>query len=387
MGFFKKSDITKLYEIGDELGSGNFAKVKKAKRKAKTADVEKEVGGKKKVVLKAGADVAIKIIDKAKVEDMQDIQREIEIMNMVDHPNVINLFEIFDEPKKMNLVLELVTGGELFDRIVAKGNYSEKDAATCMSQLCQALDYLHTKKIVHRDLKPENLLYASPADDANLKVADFGLARMLTAGDMMKTACGTPGYVAPEVIKNKGYAGGSCDMWSAGVILYILLCGYPPFGDDDLPSLLRQIQSGRYHFHKPHWDSVSAGAKDVVRKLLVVDPPKRMTAAQALQHPWIVAGRRAPETPLPGAVTQLRQYTKLRRLRKVTRTIMATNRMEKLVSVRRTSDDALPRDSPPAAAASTAAGVKQVRFGAAPPSGGMCSALGRCLQCVPGPGR
>ena len=204
---------------------------------------------------------------------------------------------------------------------------------------------------------------------------------------MMKTACGTPGYVAPEVIKNKGYAGGSCDMWSAGVILYILLCGYPPFGDDDLPSLLRQIQSGRYHFHKPHWDSVSAGAKDVVRKLLVVDPPKRMTAAQALQHPWIVAGRRAPETPLPGAVTQLRQYTKLRRLRKVTRTIMATNRMEKLVSVRRTSDDALPRDSPPAAAASTAAGVKQVRFGAAPPSGGMCSALGRCLQCVPGPGR
>ena len=132
---------------------------------------------------------------------------------------------------------------------------------------------------------------------------------------------------------------------------------------------------------------MSAGAKDVVRKLLVVDPPKRMTAAQALQHPWIVAGRRAPETPLPGAVTQLRQYTKLRRLRKVTRTIMATNRMEKLVSVRRTSDDALPRDSPPAAAASTAAGVKQVRFGAAPPSGGMCSALGRCLQCVPGPGR
>ena len=189
MGFFKKSDITKLYEIGDELGSGNFAKVKKAKRKAKTADVEKEVGGKKKVVLKAGAEVAIKIIDKAKVEDMGDIQREIEIMQDISHPNVINLFEIFDEPKKMNLVMELVTGGELFDRIVAKGSYSEKDAAQCLKELCQALEYLHTKKIVHRDLKPENLLYDSPAEDAKIKVADFGLARvvmlmMKAPGDM-----------------------------------------------------------------------------------------------------------------------------------------------------------------------------------------------------------
>ena len=265
MGFFKKSDITKLYEIGDELGSGNFAKVKKAKRKAKTADVEKEVGGKKKVVLKAGAEVAIKIIDKAKVEDMQDIQREIEIMNMVDHPNVINLFEIFDEPKKMNLVMELVTGGELFDRIVAKGNYSEKDAATCMSQLCQALDYLHTKKIVHRDLKPENLLYASPADDANLKVADFGLARMLTAGDMMKTACGTPGYVAPEILKNKGYDSGAVDMWSAGVILYILLCGFPPFYEEELPALFDQILHARYDFPSPWWDNISADGKDLVK--------------------------------------------------------------------------------------------------------------------------
>ena len=170
MGFFKKSDITKLYEIGDELGSGNFAKVKKAKRKAKTADVEKEVGGKKKVVLKAGADVAIKIIDKAKVEDMQDIQREIEIMNMVDHPNVINLFEIFDEPKKMNLVMELVTGGELFDRIVALGSYTEKDAAAVMGTLAKALKYLHDKGIVHRDLKPENILLANKDKDAPIKV-------------------------------------------------------------------------------------------------------------------------------------------------------------------------------------------------------------------------
>ena len=329
MGFFKKSDITKLYEIGDELGSGTFAKVKKAKRKAKTADVEKEVGGKKKVVLKAGADVAIKIIDKAKVEDMQDIQREIEIMNMVDHPNVINLFEIFDEPKKMNLVLELVTGGELFDRIVAKGNYSEKDAATCMSQLCQALDYLHTKKIVHRDLKPENLLYASPADDANLKVADFGLARMLTAGDMMKTACGTPGYVAPEILKNKGYDSGAVDMWSAGVILYILLCGFPPFYEEELPALFDQILHARYDFPSPWWDNISADGKDLVKKLLELDVKKRLTAAQVLAHPWMGA---APTVALDGAQKALKKYNASRKLKKVAGAIIAQKRMERALA-------------------------------------------------------
>ena len=329
MGFFKKSDITKLYEIGDELGSGNFAKVKKAKRKAKTADVEKEVGGKKKVVLKAGAEVAIKIIDKAKVEDMQDIQREIEIMNMVDHPNVINLFEIFDEPKKMNLVLELVTGGELFDRIVAKGNYSEKDAATCMSQLCQALDYLHTKKIVHRDLKPENLLYASPADDANLKVADFGLARMLTAGDMMKTACGTPGDVAPEILKNKGYDSGAVDMWSAGVILYILLCGFPPFYEEELPALFDQILHARYDFPSPWWDNISADGKDLVKKLLELDVKKRLTAAQVLAHPWMGA---APTVALDGAQKALKKYNASRKLKKVAGAIIAQKRMERALA-------------------------------------------------------
>ena len=156
MGFFKKSDITKLYEIGDELGSGNFAKVKKAKRKAKTADVEKEVGGKKKVVLKAGADVAIKIIDKAKVEDMQDIQREIEIMNMVDHPNVINLFEIFDEPKKMMLVMELVTGGDLMSPIERQGGgpYSERRAQHIFAQMTLAVRKLRPPHLRSYRLDP-----------------------------------------------------------------------------------------------------------------------------------------------------------------------------------------------------------------------------------------
>ena len=190
-GLLTKSEITKNYKLAEQLGSGNFAVVKKATK----TDKNKKEG--------IPQEVAIKIIDKSKVEDMGDIEREIEIMNMIEHKNVVNLYELYDEPKKMNLVMELVTGGELFDRIVSKGSYSEKDAAEVIFTLCDALEYLHEKKIVHRDLKPENILLKDNSDDADIKIADFGLARVVSGKDMMKTACGTPGYVAPEVLKNK----------------------------------------------------------------------------------------------------------------------------------------------------------------------------------------
>ena len=171
MGFFKQSEIKKRYDIGDTLGSGNFATVKRATSKQPTQGIP--------------MDVAIKIIDKAKVDDMQDIRREVEIMQDIDHPGIIKLYEIFDEPKKMHLVMELVTGGELFDRIVAKGQYTEADASKAIRALSEALGYLHSKQIVHRDIKPENILCAGP-EDAQLKIADFGLARVLSKGDMMK---------------------------------------------------------------------------------------------------------------------------------------------------------------------------------------------------------
>merc|ERR1719181_2095859 len=180
----------------------------------------------------------------------------------------------------MILVMELVTGGELFDRIVARGNYTEKDAASLMATLCDALAYLHEQAIVHRDLKPENLLYDSPAEDADIKVADFGLARVVSGKDMMKTACGTPGYVAPEILKNKGYDSGAVDLWSVGVILYILLCGFPPFYEEELPALFDQILHARYDFPSPWWDNISKDAKDLVTKLLELDPTTRLTAAQ-----------------------------------------------------------------------------------------------------------
>jgi len=315
MGFFKKSDLKKNYDLREDLGSGNFAVVKKAKVKnwEKGSAIPQEV--------------AIKIIDKAKVEDMNDIQREIEIMQMVDHPNVIKLYEIFDEPKKMHLVMELVTGGELFDRIVAKGSYTEKDAARTVKTLCDALGYLHKKKIVHRDLKPENLLYLSPADDAPIKIADFGLARLVSTKDMMKTACGTPGYVAPEILKNQGYDSGAVDMWSTGVILYILLCGFPPFYEEELPALFDQIMSARYDFPSPWWDDISKGAKDMIKKFLTLDPKKRITAEDAMKDPWLSG--EAPDTVLAGAVGALKKYNASRKLRKVALGVIAQNRIAK----------------------------------------------------------
>jgi len=321
MGFFKKSEVKKNYEIGKDLGSGNFAVVKEATKTA--ANKQAEIPNK----------VAIKVIDKAKVDDMNDIQREIEVMSMLDHPNVVKLFEIYDEPKKMMLVMELVTGGELFDRIVSKGSYTEKDAAEVMKTLCQALSYMHAKKVVHRDLKPENILYSDPSESAAIRVADFGLARVVSGKEMMKTACGTPGYVAPEVLKNKGYDSGAVDMWSTGVILYILLCGFPPFYEEELPALFEQILHARYDFPSPWWDNVSPAAKDLVKGLLTIDPVKRLTAAQVMALPWVSGS--APSTDLMGAQAAMKKYNATRKLKKAALGLMAKHRMAKLMEAGR----------------------------------------------------
>jgi len=326
MGLFSKAAIDKKYVIEKkELGSGNFAVVKKATIKpgVKPADIPEGMG----------SEVAVKIIDKAKVEDMNDITREIDVMGQLKHPNVIKLFEIFDEPKKMMLVMELVTGGELFDRIVSKGSYTEADAAGVILSLCDALNYMHAKKIVHRDLKPENILYSTTAEDSPIKVADFGLARVISNKEMMKTACGTPGYVAPEVLKNKGYDSGAVDMWSTGVILYILLCGFPPFYEEELPALFEQILHARYDFPSPWWDNVSKEAKELVQGLLTIDPVKRLTAAQVMALPWVSGA--APTVDLSGAQAAMKKYNATRKLKKAALGLMAKHRMAKLMEAGR----------------------------------------------------
>jgi len=229
------------------------------------------------------------------------------------------------------MVLELLSGGELFDRIVAKGSFSEHEAAVCMKEVIGAIKYLHSIGVVHRDLKPENLIYASKAEDAAIKVTDFGLAKHRKESEEMNTACGTPGYVAPEVLKNLKY-GPAVDMWSLGVILYILLCGFPPFYHESTAELYKQIKKGQYDFPDPYWTNISKEAKDLVRRLLTVDPKTRFTPDQCLEHEWIGSGK-ASKTALESNLPErLRLLQSRRHLRKAVNTILVLNRFNTRLS-------------------------------------------------------
>jgi calcium/calmodulin-dependent protein kinase I len=316
---FLATGIKKYYDIGETLGKGSFAVVKKGMPK------------------EGGPPVAVKIVDKKDAQfDEASLQQEIAIMRKVVHPNCIRLVEVFDEKAKMYIVVELVTGGELFDRIINRGHYSEKDAATLMCEVATAIDYLHSLGIVHRDLKPENLLYSSGDEgspDYNvIKVADFGLAKVLTGGAKdggMSTTCGTPGYVAPEVLEQnaRGY-GPEVDAWSLGVILYILLCGFPPFYDESNAVLFQLIKKGSYTFPSPYWDDVSESAKDLVHKLLTVDPKKRATVKDVLSHPWVAGKESQNAKALAMQGEQLKKYVARGRFKKAINTVVAVNKMK-----------------------------------------------------------
>jgi len=218
-----------------------------------------------------------------------DIMKEIDILAQCDHPGVMHLKEFFEENNKVYLITEILSGGELLEAVLLKGHYSERDARLCFRKLLDGLCYLHERKIAHRDLKLENLLLKKQSDISSVKIGDFGLAkRTANDGSTMETVCGTPQYVAPEVIL--GIPGNkysfTVDLWSAGVILFILLGGYPPFYDEHEPRLFMKIRRGQYSFDDPVWSHVSATAKDLIGKLLMTDPEKRLTAQEALQHPW-----------------------------------------------------------------------------------------------------
>jgi len=234
---------------------------------------------------------AVKSIRKAKVKKIEVLKREISILKEVTHPHIIELVDVFEDAKYLHLVTELCTGGELFDAIIAKsqsieGHYSEHDAASIINDILDAIAYCHSKGIVHRDLKPENFLFLTKSEDAPIKIIDFGLSRHKDTDDtMMKTKVGTPYYVAPEVLRQEYTE--ACDVWSIGVITYILLCGYPPFYGDNDVEIFNSVRTGQFDFPSPEWDEISNSAKQFVTLLLQVDPEKRPAAFQSMDHPWI----------------------------------------------------------------------------------------------------
>ncbi|RMB99307.1 hypothetical protein DUI87_24040 [Hirundo rustica rustica] len=208
-----------------------------------------------------------------------------EALGSIKHENIVTLEDIYESTTHFYLVMQLVSGGELFDRILERGVYTEKDASLVIHQVLTAVKYLHENGIVHRDLKPENLLYLTPEENSKIMITDFGLSKMEQNG-IMSTACGTPGYVAPEVLAQKPYSK-AVDCWSIGVITYILLCGYPPFYEETESKLFEKIKEGYYEFESPFWDDISESAKDFIRHLLEKNPSARFTCEEALRHPWI----------------------------------------------------------------------------------------------------
>jgi len=264
----KKDPIKNFYDVGKEIGKGAFATVHLCTGKAD------------------GKQYAVKVIQK-KPSQMDSLETEIRIMSMIQHDHVVRLVDLFDTPTHIYMVLELLTGGELFDRIVEIQNYAERDAARIITEILSAVNHLHERDIVHRDLKPENLLLSSK-DSNNVKLADFGLSKWLKETPNLFNCAGTPGYLAPEILEayyHKIPYGKTVDLWSTGVILYILLFGFPPFWEEDQDEMFEKIRKGDYEF--PDNMTITPQAKDLIQRLLTVDPSKRITAKAALEHPWI----------------------------------------------------------------------------------------------------
>ncbi|XP_041957707.1 calcium/calmodulin-dependent protein kinase type II subunit beta-like isoform X25 [Alosa sapidissima] len=263
--------FTDEFQLYEELGKGAFSVVRRC------------------VKLCSGQEYAAKIINTKKLNarDHQKLEREARICRLLKHSNIVRLHDSISEEGFHYLLFDLVTGGELFEDIVAREYYSEADASHCIQQILEAVLHCHQMGVVHRDLKPENLLLASKCKNAAVKLADFGLA-IEVQGDQQAWFgfAGTPGYLSPEVLRKEAY-GKPVDIWACGVILYILLVGYPPFWDEDQHKLYQQIKAGAYDFPSPEWDTVTPEAKNLINQMLTINPAKRITSQEALKHPWV----------------------------------------------------------------------------------------------------
>nr|ABK79680.2 calcium-dependent protein kinase 2 [Rubia cordifolia] len=311
---YKTQPLQSLYSIGKKLGQGQFGTTHLCTEKS------------------SGMLYACKSIPKKKLickEDYDDVWREIQIMHhLSEHPNVVRIRGTYEDYLCVHIVMELCAGGELFDRIVHKGHYSEREAAKLIRTIVGVVENCHSFGVMHRDLKPENFLFTSPDDDATLKATDFGLSMFYQPGEMFSDVVGSPYYVAPEVLRKR--YGPESDVWSAGVILYILLSGVPPFWAETEMGIFRQILQGNLDFESEPWPGISDTAKDLICKMLEKNPKKRLTAHEVLCHPWIVDDNMAPDKPLDSAVlSRLKQFSAMNKLKKMALRVIAERLSEK----------------------------------------------------------
>lgn len=343
-----KPQFHELYRLGDVLGTGAFSVVKSGQR------------------LGSCETFAVKCVDRRKLsdEDTAALLDEVAILRGLCHQHVIRLFDFIEEPENYYLVMEQMCGGELFDRVVAKTYYNEKEARDTCKILLEAMRYCHANNVAHRDLKPENLLLPKSDNDSDVKIADFGFAKWCFKPKSLRTQCGTPGYVAPEILRGELYDT-KVDMWSIGVILFILLggmptnfsnidthiyvifkqvhdvfvlilfliffSGYPPFLETSQSKLFQKIKAGSFEFHAEYWDPISKDAKDLIASLLTVDPDKRLTADEALKNPWLQHD--ADDLANKDLAKNLEEFKKFNAKRKFRSAIYANMAVHKLQSL------------------------------------------------------
>ncbi|GLT48968.1 hypothetical protein SLA2020_225550 [Shorea laevis] len=305
---YPTQNLTEHYTIGNTLGQGQFGTTYLCTHKS------------------TGQRYACKSIPKRKLicqEDYDDVWREIQIMHhLSEHPNVVRIRDTYEDQSCVHLVMELCEGGELFDRIVRKGHYSEREAAKLIKTIVGVVEACHSLGVMHRDLKPENFLFDTVEEDAALKATDFGLSVFYKPGETFSDVVGSPYYVAPEVLRK--HYGPESDVWSAGIILYILLSGVPPFWAESEMGIFRQILQGKLDFDSQPWPAISESAKDLIRKMLDRNPKRRLTAHQVLCHPWIVDDNIAPDKPLDSAVlSRLKQFSAMNKLKKMALRVIA----------------------------------------------------------------
>ncbi|CAN6341077.1 unnamed protein product [Urochloa humidicola] len=306
-------DVRAAYTFGRELGRGQFGVTYLATHKP------------------TGRRYACKSIAARKLahrDDVEDVRREVQIMHhLTGHRNIVELRGAYEDRHSVNLVMELCEGGELFDRIIARGHYSERAAAALCREIVSVVHSCHSMGVMHRDLKPENFLFLNKREDSPLKATDFGLSVFFKPGEQFRDLVGSAYYVAPEVLKRR--YGAEADIWSAGVILYILLSGVPPFWAENEDGIFDAVLQGHIDFASDPWPSISNSAKDLVKKMLRQDPKERLTAAEILNHPWIREDGEAPDKPLDITVIgRMKQFRAMNKLKKVALKVVAENLSE-----------------------------------------------------------